>query len=592
MPSDITIVVDGVNFHLHKFPLLSRCGKIEKLIKQTQNNDKGTCTISLEEIPGGTNAFLVAAKFCYGVPVELTPRNTVMVYCLADYLEMIEEYGDDNLFSKVESYFHKAVLKNWKDCMVVLRSCETVVTRANNLHIISKCLNAISTMVCTDPSLFGWPMMMYGRLQSPGGSILWNGINTGARIKSSESDWWFEDVSHLSVDLFQRLIKIMKSKGILPEKLTGAIMYYSGKCVHGLGRWQGGRITKTRTNVSFGMKTDIVDQRILLESIVELLPETKGKSVCRFLLGLLRVALILGVSDKCRESLERRIGIQLEHATLDGLMIPSYSDSDTLYNTDCVERMISCFLTSELMGGMLSSSSFDLNTSPLAIPLRNVSKLVDGYMAEIASDVNLKPEKLYSLAEALPGSSRPLDDGLYRALDIYFEAHPWLPEKEKERLCNIIDCQKLSVDACAHATQNKRFPLRVVLQVLFVEQMHMKAALAAIAPQGSTDTGAGSNMALMRENQVLRVGMERMMVRVGELEEEFNKMRQEMVRMSQTHSSFGSPRFLAKTLGVCKLLARVSDAHRGVESNGSATPRPSTDRLRTSDHSEHPLKNV
>ncbi|KAI3748207.1 hypothetical protein L6452_11141 [Arctium lappa] len=587
MPSDITIVVDGVNFHLHKFPLLSRCGKIEKLIKETQNNDKGTCIVSLEEIPGGINAFLIAAKFCYGVPVELTSRNTVMVYCLADYLEMIEEYGDDNLFSKAESYFHKNVLKNWKDCMVALQSCETIVTRADSLHIIGKCLNAISTMVCTDPSLFGWPMMMYGRLQSPGGSILWNGIATGARIQSSESDWWFEDVSNLSLDLFQRLIKTMKSKGIQPEKLTGAIMYYSGKCVHGLGRWQGGRITKTRTTASFGMKTDIVDQRVLLESMVELLPETKGKSVCRFLLGLLRVALILGVSDKCRESLERRIGIQLELATLDGLMIPSYSDSDTLYNTDSVERMINCFLTSERMGSMLSSSPFDLKTSPLAIPLRNVSKLVDSYMAEIASDVNLKPEKLYSLAEALPGSSRSLNDGLYRALDMYFEAHPWLPEKEKERLCNIIDYQKLSVDACAHASQNKRLPLRIVLQVLFVEQMHIKTALSAIVPHGCTDTGAGSSMALVRENQVLRVGMEKMTVRVSELEQEFNKMRQELARMSQTHTSFGSPRFLAKTLGACKLLARVSDAQRDVESNGSATPRPSTDRPRTSHHSEH-----
>lgn len=89
------------------------------------------------------NVFLVAAKFCYDVPVELTPRNTVMVYCLADYPEMIEEYGDDNLFSKAESYFHKVVLKSWKDCMVVLQRCGTVVTRADNLHIISKCLNVV-----------------------------------------------------------------------------------------------------------------------------------------------------------------------------------------------------------------------------------------------------------------------------------------------------------------------------------------------------------------------------------------------------------------------------------------------------------------
>ncbi|KAI3799336.1 hypothetical protein L1987_34629 [Smallanthus sonchifolius] len=115
LPSDLTIVIGGVNFHLHKFPLLSRSGKIEKLIKETQNNDKGACLITLDEIPGGTNGFLVAVKFCYGVPVELTPRNIIMVYFLADYLEMTDVYGDDNLFSKAENYFHKNVLKNWKE---------------------------------------------------------------------------------------------------------------------------------------------------------------------------------------------------------------------------------------------------------------------------------------------------------------------------------------------------------------------------------------------------------------------------------------------------------------------------------------------
>ncbi|GJY88501.1 BTB/POZ domain-containing protein [Tanacetum coccineum] len=584
LPSDLTIVVDGVNFHLHKFPLLSRSGKIENLIKETQSNDKGTCTITLEEIPGGADGFLVAAKFCYGIHVKLTPKNIVMVYCLADYLEMTDEYGDDNLFSKAYSYFHKSVLKNWKECIVALQSCETVVKQAENLEITGKCLNAISTMVCTDPSLFGWPMMMYGRLQSPGGSILWNGINTGARIsQGSESEWWFEDVSHLRIGLFERLLKTMEANGTLPEKLTGAIMYYSGKHLHGLGRWQNGQITKIRSHASSSTKSDIVDQRVILESIVELLPQTKGKFICRFLLGLLRVGLILGVSDKYRDILERSIGMQLEFATLDGLVIPTYSDSDTLYNTDCVETMINYFLTSEQ----------NLKASPLSIPIRNVCKLVDSYLAEIASDVNLKPEKIHSLAKALPESSRSVNDGLYRALDIYFEAHPWLPENDKERLCSIIDCQKLSIDACAHASLNKRLPMRFVLQVLFFEQLHMKTALCnvlnteynhtdpmATFPHGGTSKRYGW-VNLVHENQVLRVGMERMWTRVHELEEEFNSLKQEMKRISQSNSSLSSPRFLAKTLGVCKVLKR------DVESKGLATPRTSTDKARDSHHSKH-----
>lgn len=198
-------------------------------------------------------------------------------------------------------------------------------------------------------------------------------------------------------------------------------MYYCRKHLHGLGRWKGVQNTNIKSITSFSMKPAVVDQRLLLESIVKLLPEKKGKSFCRFLLGLLRVALILGVNDKCQDSLERKIGLQLELATLDGLLIPTYSDSDTLYNSDCVERIVNHFLNSEQTVTTFSPPSIVSEVSPSSVPLRKVSKLVDGYMAEVASDVNLKPEKIRSLAMALPESGRYLNDGLYRALDIYFK---------------------------------------------------------------------------------------------------------------------------------------------------------------------------
>jgi hypothetical protein len=264
-------------------------------------------------------------------------------------------------------------------------------------------------------------MMMYGSLQSPGGSILWNGINTGARIQSVESDWWFEDTSYLSVGLFERLINTMETRGIRPEILVGAIMYYARKYLPGLGRWQSGQSRKTRTFASFSLTPAVVDQKVLIETIEKLIPEKKGKSFCRFLLGLLRVALILGVNQMCKDSLERRVGMQLEVATLDSLLIPAYSDSDTLYNVDCVERIIHHFMASESRITLFSPSSLDPETSPSSEPLRKVAKLIDNYIAEVASDIHLKPRKIRSLAEALPESSRPLHDGLYRALDIYFK---------------------------------------------------------------------------------------------------------------------------------------------------------------------------
>ncbi|EXB81615.1 BTB/POZ domain-containing protein [Morus notabilis] len=604
LPSDIIVSVDGVNFHLHKFPLMAKCGKMARIYEESQSTHVKILTTVLEEFPGGPDTFLIVAKFCYSVKIELTPRNTTMVYCAADYLEMTEEYGEGNLLSKAESFFYKSILRNWKDCILALQSSEPVMHGAEKLQIISRSLNALSVMVCTDPSLFGWPMMMYGSLQSPGGSILWNGINTGARIQSSESDWWFDDISYLSIVLFERLIKTMEVRGLRPENLVGAIMYYARKYLPGLGRWHSGQSSIPRTVASFSLKPVAPDQRVVLESIEKLLPQKKGKSFCRFLLGLLRVALILGVDQTCKDSLEQRIGVQLELATLDSVLIPSYSDADTLYNTDCVQRIIHHFMSTESRIESFSPTSLDMETSPSSGPIRKVAKLIDSYIAEVASDVNLKPTKIRSLAEAIPGSARSLHDGLYRALDIYFKAHPWLPEKEKEELCNIIDFQKLSIDACAHASQNERLPLRIVLQVLFFEQMHLRTALAGClhvldaesapaAPATVPVEMAGQIVqrdgwvTVVRENQVLKVDMERMRSRVGELEEEFSKIKQEMKKVSKSHSSLSSPRLVARKIG-CKLLPRPSDAQRETLEITEPTPRASSvEKARSSNHSRH-----
>ncbi|CAN6923966.1 unnamed protein product [Brassica oleracea] len=618
LPSDITVVVDDVKFHLHKFPLVSKCGKLARMYEDSKSNGKKSLwTTVLEDFPGGSETFLTAARFCYGARVDFTSKNIVSTHCAAEYLDMTSEYGEDNLISQVETFLHKHVLRNWKDCILALQSSSHVLKSADKLQTIPKLMNAVSTMVCTDPSLFGWPMMMYGTLQSPGGSILWNGINTGARMRSSGSDWWYEDVSYLSVDLFRRLIKTMETKGIRAESLVGAMVYYARKYLPGLGRWQsrtsGSNNNKSRTSVvSFSLAAassssssmSPVDQIALLETILSLLPEKRGRSFCKFLLCLLRVAFILGVDGSCVKQLERRIGMQLELATLENLLILNYSDSDTLYNVDCVERMIRHFVSSSSSSELsdFSPPSLDPGMSPSS--LRKAAKLVDSYMAEVASDVNLKPDKMRSLAAALPEGSRPLYDGLYRAFDIYFKEHPWLSDKDKEQLCNMMDYQRLSIDACAHASHNDRLPLRVVLQVLFFEQMHLRTALAGGTNVANTGTAHAMTVpgqeiverdgwvTVVRQNQVLKVDMQKMRSRVGELEEEFQNMKREMKkRVSKSSSSVSSPRLVK--MGCKFLLPRASDAKNNDTAQGSVSSTPRSAAAaehalpRSSRHSKH-----
>lgn len=62
-----------------------------------------------------------------------------------------------------------------------------------------------------------------------------------------------------------------------------------------------------------------------------------------------------------------------------------------------------------------------------------------------------------------------------------------------------MDCKKLSPDACAHAVQNERLPLRTVVQVLYHEQTRASAAATVradsicIGSYESSRSGATTN---------------------------------------------------------------------------------------------------
>lgn len=62
--------------------------------------------------------------------------------------------------------------------------------------------------------------------------------------------------------------------------------------------------------------------------------------------------------------------------------------------------------------------------SPTQSALIKVAKLLDTYLAEIAPDANLTISKFMALAEVLPEHARRVDDGLYRAVDVFLKVSP------------------------------------------------------------------------------------------------------------------------------------------------------------------------
>ncbi|KAK4281486.1 hypothetical protein QN277_012971 [Acacia crassicarpa] len=545
LQSDVIIEVGEMSFYLHKFPLLSRSGLIKKLIAEFPNEDGSqACVFQFHDVPGGAKTFELVTKFCYGVKIEITALNVVSLRCAAEYLQMTENYGEGNLISQTEALLEE-VLSNWPDSIKALETCEEVQSYAEELHIVSRCIDSLAMKACSDPSLFNWPMAGRSSTHSPEGAMLWNGISSETKHPTLGETWW-------------RFLPLMNRQ----SSFNDANHHNPG------------------TTIS---TTSEADQRALLEEIVNLLPNKRGLTSSKNLLRLLRTAMILHASPSCREHLEKRVGYQLDQAMLVDLLIPNMGYSvETLYDVDCIQRVLDHFL-SLYQPSSVSASPCVIEEGPLTgetdalTPMTMVANLVDGYLAEVAPDVNLKLPKFQALAAAIPDYARSISDGLYHAIDVYLKTHPWLTDSEREQICRLMNCQKLSLEASTHAAQNERLPLRVVVQVLFFEQLRLRTSISGwffVSENLENSQTTSGPLGLPKSNGTRQLDTaldaESMRERVSELAKECSSIKNELQKLAKTKKSWS---LFPKRLG----FRRKSECCNPKEPNGcdAMEPEPS-----------------
>ncbi|KAH9623866.1 hypothetical protein KSS87_017034 [Heliosperma pusillum] len=467
IPSDFLVQIGEVSFHLHKYPLISRCGKLSRIIYDTHDGELNKT--SLDDLPGGAESFELASKFCYGIAVDLTAANISGLRCAAEYLEMTEDLEEGNLIFKTEAFLSYVVLSSWRDSIIVLKSCEDLSPWAENLQIVRRCSESIAWKACANPK-----------------GIKWN--YTGRPVKGMRFELIGASIMHYATKWIPGIAKD-SSAGITMDEFanTGNISKEtSSSTISGAGSWKGGLHLVISVNKEDQETMKAKDQRMIIESLISIIPPQRDCVSCSFLLKLLRISNMLKVAPALVTELEKRVGMQFEQATLSDLLIPSYHKSETVYDVDLVQRLLEHFLVQEQTEcaspsrqAYVDKSTYDESQrGDVSNAKMRVARLVDSYLTEIARDRNLSLTKFQVLAEALPESARTCDDGLYRAIDSYLKAHATLSEHERKRLCRVMDCQKLSIDACMHAAQNERLPLRVVVQVLFSEQVKISNAIA------------------------------------------------------------------------------------------------------------------
>lgn len=394
-----------------QFPLLSRSGRLNRLVFESRDTEKDH--IKMDAMPGGPEAFEIAAKFCYGIPIDITPSNVAALRCAAEYLEMTEVLEEGNLVSKTENFLSSEVLPSWEDSITVLQTCERLQPWAEKLQIVKRCSESVAWKACTDPRGIRWSYSSSN--ESPSPPSAWNGLKHAAFSKLIPPEWWFADLALLNLESFKKVMDAIKVKGMRPDLIGSAISYYAHKWLPGLGREavstlldnrgspgnKDGSPTMEKKKKKLSPRIDMCTDTNALESsddfttrptkfkeivegVVSLLPPQKDAVSVSSLLKLLRVANMLDVGLACKEELEKKVGMQLDQASLSDLLIPSYSHTtETLYDVDLVHRTLDCFLVqvgyeksemyAENFCGCLSAISVKQCSFPLLQPLRKIS---------------------------------------------------------------------------------------------------------------------------------------------------------------------------------------------------------------------------
>ncbi|CAN8229756.1 unnamed protein product [Cochlearia groenlandica] len=441
LDSDVTIIVGKVTFNLHKFPLLSKSNRMQRLVFQA--SEENTDEITLLDIPGGYKAFEICAKFCYGMTVTLNAYNITAVRCAAEYLEMTEDVDRGNLIYKIEVFLNSGIFRSWKDSIIVLQTTKSLLPWSENLKLMCRCIYSVSAKILANPETITWSYTHNRKLSAPDKIVEYHQEKREENVVPK--DWWVEDVCELEIDMFKRVINVVKSSGRMNNGVIGeALRYY-------VARW----LPESMESLT----SEAYTNKHLVETVVSLLPRVNramSYSSCGFLFKLLKVSNLVQVDEMVIEELIENVTSKLHEASVKDLLI---------HEVELVHRIVDQFMADEKRVSEDDRyKEFVLGNGVLL----SVGRLIDAYLAH---NHDLTLSSFIELSTLVPESARPIHDSLYKAIDTFLKEHPEITKSEKKRLCGLMDVRKLTSDASTHAAQNERLPLRVVVQVLYFEQL-------------------------------------------------------------------------------------------------------------------------
>ncbi|CAL5400593.1 unnamed protein product [Camellia sinensis] len=464
--SDLIIQVEENIFHLHKLPMVSRSGYLNRLIFQRKGINSSP-NIRIDNFPGGAKFFELIVKFCYGWKVDLTATNIAPLYCAAHFLEMSDDFEQQNLISQTESFLSFLIFSSWKDTFTIFKSCESISSWARDLQILKRCSEAVAWKACANAKAIESDNNEVECL-----SVLPDNVN-GNVIDG----WWFEDVSLLRIDHFIEVIESIKRK-VMRTKLVGLCI------AHWTVKWLS-KIKFGLENVTQQEDMPLELQKVTIESLIRVLPVEENSVSFNFLLHLLKIGVIMKIDSELLNMLEKRVIFVLEKSRAKDLLVRNYEPGGAVYDVTIIARVVEAYL-------LLVSSN-----PPSRIFV--IGRLVDEYLTLVARDENLEVKNFQLLVEALPRNARYCNDNLYRAIDMYLKAHPSLTEEERNGICRAMEYHKLSQEARKHAMKNDRLPLNIITRFILLDQVNMTRSITT----NRTNYQRTKSQAIMRASRGL-----------------------------------------------------------------------------------------
>ncbi|KAL6198012.1 hypothetical protein ACLB2K_027804 [Fragaria x ananassa] len=138
MCCDLQVDVNGEEvFRVNKETLASFSCRFSKLFGKLMGS--ASLKVIFHDFPGGAEGFELMTRFCYNNGrTEITPSNLVLVYCIADFMEM-----DGDILLQAQNTLRGISSWTWSEVLVALKQCQDLLPPSNTsliLRIVMDCI--------------------------------------------------------------------------------------------------------------------------------------------------------------------------------------------------------------------------------------------------------------------------------------------------------------------------------------------------------------------------------------------------------------------------------------------------------------------